>query len=117
MQTTGPVGTFVACTNAGTATATIGVQMFGPAGGVVGATASTIAVAPNASVIFGSSSANGISVDGNLATGIFSKGSARVCASTSKGILCDAFLAEQSGTAPLVTMNLPVFKKTSQKGA
>jgi hypothetical protein len=115
MQTGGGISTFIACTNGNTGSVTVGVEMYGPAGTLVG-TAQSITVAPNSTVIFGSGNANGLSVDGNLATGAFSKGQARVYGSTSRGILCSAFLADAVGNPPVSMTSLSVIKKTAQKG-
>lgn len=95
------VGTYFACTNAGANSATIGVQVFGPAGGasINNFNLTAISVASGATVLFGTSSAIGLSVDGNLAVGAVTKGSARIVATTSRGILCSAFLADL-GSAP-----------------
>jgi hypothetical protein len=51
----------------------------------------------------------------NLATGLISKGSARVLATGSK-VLCTAFLADQNSSPPGFTVNLPIVKKLKQKG-
>jgi hypothetical protein len=123
MQTGGCVGTFVMCTNGSTAATTVGVEMFGPVGNALG-NAVTITVAPNASVMFGTGLASAISIDGNLATGVFTRGHARVYAQSPKGIMCAAYLAEEcnntqtpgSAGTPTMMVSLPVIKKTSQKG-
>jgi hypothetical protein len=115
MQTSGGIGTFVTCTNAGAAISTVGVEMYGPTGLAVGAAVS-ITVAPMSTVIFGSGAAAGISIDGNLATGFFTKGHARVYASSAKGVVCSAMLADQGNLTPTSMTSLPVVKKTSQKG-
>lgn len=113
MQTSNGIGTYVACTNGGTATQEIGVEMYGSTGTFLGS--SSLSVAASATIIFGSANAAGISVDGNLGTGNF-KGHARVKASTSRGVLCSAFLADYSSPTPLFMTNLSVIKKFSQKG-
>ena len=111
------LATFVACTNGATANATVGVQVFGPTGTSLNdPTATQIVTAPGATVLFGTSNAAALAVDSNLATGQFSKGSARVLASTSKGILCSAWLADVGGIPPISTTSLTIVKKTAQKG-
>jgi hypothetical protein len=91
--------------------------MYGSAGALVG-TPGSITVAPNATVIFASTGTvpGNISVDLNIATGLFSKGHARVYASSAKGILCSAFLADATNATPASIASLTVAKKFSQKG-
>jgi hypothetical protein len=112
MQTAAGLQAFIPCTNTGTATATIGVEVYGPSGAFV--TDGSITVAPNSTVIFGTGGANGISVDVALATGMLTKGSARVMASTTK-VVCSAFLADALSAIPS-GMTLTIAKKTKQKG-
>jgi hypothetical protein len=114
----GSFGAFIACTNAGSSTATVGVEVFGAAGGVAlnNAGATAISTASGATVLFGTSTAVSFSVDANLAPGPVAKGSARVLSTTSKGILCSAFLADPAGQPPVAMTNLTIVKRTSQRG-
>jgi hypothetical protein len=66
-------------------------------------------------VIFGTSSAAGISINSNLG-GSSSKGPARILATESKGIICSAFLADPGNAPPTSMADLTLVKKTKQKG-
>jgi len=113
-----PFVTFFGCTNADQASVTIGVEVFGPAGGasINNAATTAISVAPGATVLFGTQTTPSLTIDGNLATGSVSKGSARILA-TSKKIVCTAFLADPSGTPPVSMVSLTIVAKTKQKAA
>ena len=97
----GGLGTYFACTSTDTAAMQVGVELFGPAGGAPGndAAATSLAVAPGATVIFGTSAAAGISIDSSLAGAFSSKGSARILA-TSKKLACTAFVADVGNAPP-----------------
>src|SRR5438093_8183952 len=88
----GGLGTYFSCTSTDTAPMQVGVELFGPAGGAPGndAVATSLAVGAGATVIFGTSGAAGISIDSNLSSPSFSKGSGRILA-TSKKLACTAF--------------------------
>ena len=70
-------------TNAGASSATVGVEVFGPAGGAPlnNAATTAISLATGATVMFATQGAAGLSIDANLATGTVYKGSARIVAS------------------------------------
>jgi hypothetical protein len=68
MSTAAGTATFIPCTNANSTSATVGVEVYGPSGTFVNA--GSITMAPNSTVIFGTSAAGGISVDVNLALGL-----------------------------------------------
>ncbi len=114
---TGALATFFSCTNVDSASATVGVEVFGPAGGasINNAATTAISVAPGATVIFGTSNALGISVDANLNVGFVSKGSARILATSTK-LLCTAFLADPGSAPPISMVSLTIVGKTKQKG-
>lgn len=97
---------------------TLGVEVFGPTGGASlnDADATSVVVAPGGTVLFGTGTANGLAVDSNLALNIVTKGSARVVATRSRGVLCSAFLADVFGGSPVSMTSLPVVKKTTQQG-
>jgi hypothetical protein len=67
-------------------------------------------------VIFGTAAAAGISIDSSLGGGGFSKGSARILA-TSKKLACTAFLADNGNAPPTSMVQLIIIKKTKQKAA
>ena len=113
----GFLGTFFSCTSTDTATMQVGVELFGPPGGAPfnDAVATSLSVAPGATVIFGTSSAVGISISSSLG-GSFSKGSARILA-TSKKLACTAFVADRVDDPPQTSWQLTIIKKTTQKAA
>ena len=115
----GGLGTFFGCTSTDTVTMQVGVELFPAHGGPPpsnNAVASSLSVAPGATVIFGTAVATGIFIDSNLSGGLFSKGSARILA-TSKKLVCTAFLADISNAPPTSMTYLTVVAKTKQKAA
>ena len=78
--------------------------------------ASLPSVPAGGTVLFGTSSALGLSVSGTLGAGAISKGSARVLATKGSGIICSAFLADPGNAPPTSMTYLTVVKKTKQKG-
>ena len=83
----GGLETYFSCTSTDTATMQVGVELFGSAGGAPDndAVATSLSVAPGATVIFGTSAAVGISINSNVSSS--TKGSARILA-TSKKLAC-----------------------------
>jgi len=112
----GGLHTYFGCTSTDTATMQVGVELFGSVGGAPAndAVASSLSVAPGATVIFGTGAAFAISVNSTLGTS-FSKGSARILA-TSKKLACTAFLADPTTGPPATMVYLTIIKKTKQKG-
>ena len=113
----GVLGTYFACTSIDSVTMQVGVELFGPPGGAPfnDAAATSLSVAPGATVIFGTGGAAGIFISSNLG-GSFSKGSARILA-TSKNLACTAFLADRLNDPPTSMAQLTIIKKTKQKAA
>ena len=113
----GGLGTYFSCTSTDTATMQIGVELFGPAGGAPGndAAATSLSVAPGATVMFGTGTAAGLSISSNLGDG-FSNGSARILA-TSKKLVCTAFLADPGNAPPTSMAQLTIIAKLKQKAA
>ena len=113
----GGIGAYFSCTSTDTATMQVGVELFaGPGGAPVNdAVATSLSVAPGATVIFGTGGAVGISISSNLG-GLFSKGSARILA-TLKKLACTAFLADAGNAPPTSMAELTIIKKTTQKAA
>ncbi|MEO6027283.1 MAG: hypothetical protein ABIR79_10500 [Candidatus Binatia bacterium] len=120
MNTPTGFGTFFACTNADKKDATIGVEVFGAAGGAplnVLATTS-VSVAVGATVMIGTRDAagGGFVLDQNLdlATTL-TRGSARILASSTK-FLCTAFVVDAVGFTG-TSWPLNVVAKAKQKAA
>ena len=111
------LATFFSCTSTDTATMQVGVELFGPAGGgsANDAAATSLSVGPGATVIFGTSSAAAISIDSNLSGGVFSKGSARILA-TSSYLVCTAYIADATTAPPTSGWHLTIVKSTKQAG-
>jgi len=112
------IATYFSCTSTDTATMQVGVEVFAAPGGapVNDAVATSLSVAPGATVIFGTGSAVGISIDSNLGSGSMSKGSARILA-TSKKLACTAFVADQGNAPPTSAWQLTIIAKLKQKAA
>jgi hypothetical protein len=113
----GFLGTFLSCTSTDTATMQVGVELFAGPGGAPDndAVATSLSVGPGATVIFGTSSAVGISISSNLGA-FFSKGSARILATANK-LACTAFVADRVDDPPQTSWQLTIIKKTTQKAA
>ena len=117
VMSTGGLAAFFSCTSTDTATMQVGVELFGPPGGAPfnDAAATSLSVGPGATVIFGTGAAAGISISSNLGGG-FSKGSARILA-TSKKLACTAFIADNGNAPPTSMAYLTIIAKTKQKAA
>lgn len=113
----GGLGTYFGCTSTDTAPMQVGVELFFPAGGAPAndAVATSLTVGPGATVIFGTSAAAGISISSSLG-GSFSKGSARILA-TSKKLVCTAWVADASNAPPTSSWQLTIIAKLKQKAA
>jgi hypothetical protein len=112
------IGAFFSCTNLDAVNVTIGVEIFGSAGGAAAndAAGTSLSVLPDATVTFGSP-AVGISIDSNYGVGGFlTKASARILA-TSKKIACTAYVADLGNAPPTVAWQLTIIAKTKQKAA
>ena len=70
--------------------------------------------------MFGATQPVAFAVDSNLVTGLITKGSARVLATTSSKaspqILCTALLADSIDPLPTFMSSLSVFRKNTQAG-
>ena len=111
------LGTFFACTNTGTASATVGVQVFNAAGvSVNDPTATAVSVAAGGTTLIMTEAAAGLSGDSILGLGVISKGSARILSSARAGIICSAFLADTLSDPPTSMTALTIVKKLAQKG-
>src|SRR2546425_9927560 len=96
----------------------VGVEVFPSPGGAPcnDAAATSLSVAPGATVIFGTGAAAGISIDSSVGGCSFSKGSARILA-TSKKLACTAFLADRGNAPPTSMAQLTIIAKLKQKAA
>jgi hypothetical protein len=112
------LGTFFSCTNVDSAAVPIGVEVFGPAGGAAANNAATSAinVAPGATVMFGTQTAAGVTVDAVLNPRNVTKGSGRIVA-TSKKIVCTTFVADTNANPPTSAYELTIIAKTKQQAA
>ncbi len=111
----GGLSSFFGCTSTDTAAMQVGVELFGPGGGgpANDAVASSLAVAPGATVVFGTGSAAGILINSNL--GGFGTASARILA-TSKKLACTAFVADKFNDPPTSMVYLTIVSKLKQRG-
>jgi len=112
------VVTMFSCTSLEkTATMQVGVEIFPNAGGppANSAAATSLSLAPGATVNFSTGAAAGFSVDAAL-IGAFVRGSARILA-TSKKLMCTAFLADAGNAPPSSMAQLTIISKTKQKAA
>jgi hypothetical protein len=110
---------FFSCTNLDSVAVTVGVELFLGIGGpaVNDATATSLAVAPGATVRFGTSPAVGLTVASVIGpVGLSSPGSARILATSTK-IACTAFVADGSSAPPTSGWQLTIIAKTKQKAA
>ena len=118
VMSTGGLGTYFSCTSTDTTTMQVGVEVFSSGGGapVNDAVATSLTVAPGATVIFGTLGAVGISISSSLGSGPLSKGSARILA-TSKKLACTAFVADPGNDPPTSGWQLTIIAKLKQKAA
>jgi hypothetical protein len=112
----GTLGTFFACTNTDTATVTIAVEVFDQAGASKNAPSTTaVSVAPQGTVLVGTTGAATFTADALLNPQSIEKGSARVLA-TSKKVVCSAFLADLVNVPPISMTTLSIVVKGKQRG-
>lgn len=113
----GLLGTYFSCTSTDTATIQVGVEVFPPPGGAPenDAVATSLSVAPGATVLFGTQAAAGFVLDSNLGAMPAGDGSARILG-TSKKLVCTAFLADVFNAPPTSMVYLTIVKKLTQKG-
>src|SRR5437667_9767894 len=112
----GGLETYFSCTSTDTATMQVGVELFFASGGAPAndAAATSLSVAPGATVIFGTGAAAGISISSNLGGGF--SASARILA-TSKKLACTAFVADPANDPPTSMAQLTIIAKLKQKAA
>jgi hypothetical protein len=114
----GGLVTLFSCTSTDTATMQVGVETFNFFGGgpTNDAVTTSLSVAPGATVTFGTGTAVGFNISSDLAAGSFSKGSARILA-TSKKLACTAFIADALNSPPTSMTYLTIIKGIKQKAA
>lgn len=113
----GGLGTHFRCTSTDAATMRVGVELFFGFGGAPAndAVATSLSVAPGATVRFATSAAAGLSIDSSLGFGGSSNGSARILA-TSRKLICTVFVADTFNVPPVTTWQLTIVKQKTQKG-
>ena len=117
------LGTFIACTNTLGSTVTMGVEVFGEAGGAAlnNASATSLDVAPGETVLSATQTSAAFVPDVVLVTvPVINKGSARVLVTASskasQQILCTAFLANTLANPPVSMTSLNVIRRNTQQG-
>jgi hypothetical protein len=116
---TGILATGFHCTNLDKAPVTIGVELFGSAGGgpYNDAAATSSTVDPGATVLFATSPlTNGVPGDLDIGGAGMGRGSARILA-TSKSLACTAFVMDPLNVPPATSWQLTIIAKTKQKAA
>jgi hypothetical protein len=119
VMATTTLATMFHCTNLDAQAVTIGVELFGDAGGgpYNDAAATSASVAIGATVLFGTSPLVGaIPGDLDLGGGGMGRGSARILA-TSKKIACTAAVLDPVNAPPTSGWHLTIIAKTKQKAA
>jgi len=113
----GGVEPFFECTNTTSTPIRVGVEAFaGPGGAAINdASATSISVAPSGTVLFGPTSV-WVAANSDPGIGPVGRGSARILATASKGIICTAFLADVFNAPPTSMVHLTIVAKTKQKG-
>ncbi len=114
----GGVSSFFNCTSLDVVPIQVGVELFGLSGGgpINNPVTTSLSLAPGATVIFSTGPAAGFLISSNLGSTAYSKGSARILA-TSKKLACTAFLADSGNAPPTSMVNLTIIAKTKQKAA
>jgi hypothetical protein len=105
------------CTNMSSDAIIVGVEAFGPAGGVAlnDASATSVTLSSGGTVLFTTQDLAQFTNEINLALGAIHGGSARILSTSRSGLVCTAFLAAPSNPASSMT-TLSIVKKTKQKG-
>jgi hypothetical protein len=105
--------TVIACTNATSGSLNVGVEWFRKDGVSLGV--STVAIASGATATFGSNSTAALTMDALVpADDLLVLGAARVLATTSKGVICNAFVMDYANNPPNQLMQLLVTGPTKQ---
>lgn len=111
------IESFFNCTSLDKVPIRVGVELFDSFGTVVNnAAATSVSLAPGATVIFATSPAAGFFSVVDLGVLAFSKGSARILATSTK-FACTAFMADSVNQPPTSMVGLTIIAKTKQKAA
>jgi len=117
------LGAYFSCTSTSTSTMVVSVEVFGAGGGsaINNAATDALTVPPGGTVRFGTAEAvglflNGVLHSGGAGIGTLEEGSARIL-STSKSLICTAFLADFNDVPPNSMVELTIVAKTKQKAA
>jgi hypothetical protein len=114
---TAGLSTYFACTNTDVVNVTIGIDVFGQAGGapLVTAGSNAVSIASRATILFGTQTAAALTIDVVANPGTVTKGSADI-ETTSKKIACTAFLVDPGSNPPVSMTTLTIVRKGKQKG-
>ena len=113
------VATVISCSSALSTPLNVGVQWFKkdgtPADGATGLSQFTIPA--GGTVNFGSNGTVWLPIDAVMPGGATLKnGAARVLSTTTKSLLCNAFLVDPNNDPPKLLMHLPMMRGKAQKG-
>jgi hypothetical protein len=113
----GSLGTYFSCTSTAPSAQQVAVEVFSDLGGAPtnDAVATQLTVGPGETRLFATTGAAGLSEDKSLSSPALFKGSARIL-STSKSLICTAFVADTGGVPPRTAWQLTMVAKTKQKG-
>ena len=107
--------TVISCSSASATALNVGVEWFRKAGTSLGV--SSTMIAPGATVNFGSSTVTYVPIDSFMpAAETVKSGAARVLSTTTKGLLCNAFVIDPTNDSAQRMMQLKVMKAKAQKG-
>ena len=112
----GALATFFACTNTGTETSNFAVEVFQNIGfSLNDPEDNALDVPRGATVLFATSGSATFLADSFLPIPIVNKGSARILASSARGIICKAWVADTAEVPPASMTSLPIVPKVKQK--
>ncbi|MBI3769133.1 MAG: hypothetical protein HY271_11675 [Deltaproteobacteria bacterium] len=109
----GDLGTFFLCTSTATTNQMVSVQFLDRTGNPGGN--GSFDLPPNNTVMFGTRNPAGLLVDVDMASPGIGKGSAQI-SSTSKKLICSAFIADSTNATLTFGTSLNVLAKQKQKG-
>jgi hypothetical protein len=112
------LATFFSCTSTASAPIRVAAEVFADGGGAPlnNASLTSVLVPPGGTTLLGTSAAAGLFVELNINIAPFGHGSARIL-STSKSIICTAFVADKANNPPSVMNHLTIVAKAKQKAA
>jgi hypothetical protein len=112
------LGTYFSCTSTSSNSAIVAVELFGASGGgpLNDATTQKLTIPAGGTVTIGTAGAAAIFTDLEISPGHLPKGSARIL-STSKSLICTAFISDFGSSPPASMVELTIIAKTKQKAA